>query len=410
MENTVMLYVLQFTNMFVGLVTVPLQTRVLGPGVYGKLSVAVSMMMYVQLLMDFGFIMSAVAKISAHRDEPQVLSKVLSCVTWAKLFFFSVSLIVVCVFILPGLESSNIRLMYFFCLLNVATNSFLPDYMYRGLERMSVITMRTVMIKVFFAVMLFLFLRRPDQSWMIPGFTTIGNLGAAVFVYWHLIKKVGVHFCKVTPYEVFCEVKGSFWFFVSKISATVYSSANTLILGYMDPSGILAGIYSTPSDKIITPARNMIGPISDSLYPHMIKHKNYRLVKKLLCFMMPVILLGCAVVFIFAEPICTVFFGAEYAQSAAALRALLPVVVFTLPNYVLGFPTLGAMGLAKYANFSTLFCMLVHLVNLAIAYFTGNLNTVTLCLLTSLAELLVLLFRVTVIFLHRDRLRAEDGK
>ena len=76
-ENAVMLYILQFSNMFLGLVTVPYQTRIMGAEIFGKLNVAAAIMMYFQLLMDFGFILSAVAKISRHRDDPQVLSKVL---------------------------------------------------------------------------------------------------------------------------------------------------------------------------------------------------------------------------------------------------------------------------------------------------------------------------------------------
>lgn len=406
-ENTIMLYILQFANMFVGLITVPYQTRILGKEIYGKLGVANSIMMYFQLLMDFGFILSAVAKISKHRDEPQIVSKVFSCVTCAKLLFFGVSLTVVGAFILPGLPDNLMRLMYFFCLLNVATNSLLPDYMYRGLEKMSVITVRTVMIKIFFAIMIFLFLKDREQYYMVPMFLAIGNLGAIVFVYWHLFRKVGVRFCRVTVMDVFLEIRDSFWFFISKIASTVYSSANTILLGYMDPTGALAGIYSAPADKIITPARNMLAPLSDSLYPHMIKHKNFKLIRKALLLLMPVILLGCGVVFIFAEPICTVFFGQEFRDSAWALRALLPVVVFTLPNYILGFPTLGAMGLAKYANLSTVFCTVIHLINLSIAYFTGCLNMLTLCLLTSLTEFLVLAFRVIVIFRHRRLLRPD---
>lgn len=111
----------------------------------------------------------------------------------------------------------------------------------------------------------------------------------------------------------------------------------------------------------------------------------------------------------FAEPICIGFFGDDFGASILPLRALLPVVLFTLPNYVLGFPTLGAMGLAKYANLSTVFGTVIHLINLGIAFFTGHLDVLTLCLLTSLTEFLILLFRVVVIFLNRNRLRPEEA-
>lgn len=406
-ENAVMLYILYFSNMFLGLVTVPYQTRVLGAELFGKLNVAAAIMMYFQLLMDFGFMLSVVAKISRHRDDPKMLNKILSCVTWAKAFFFLLSLIVVELFISPGLEDDSLRLMYFFYLLATGTNSFLPDYMYKGLERMSIITVRTVLIKLFFTAMIFLFLHTKEQYYLVPLFTAIGNSGAIVAVYWHLIKKMGIRFCRVKVRDVFLEIKESFWFFVSRIATTVYTSTNTIILGNIDPSGAVAGTYSAAADKIITPVRNVMNPISDSLYPHMIKHKNFKLIKKTLLLFMPLIALGCGVLFVFAEPICLTFFGEDFGASIMPLRALLPVVFFTLPNYVLGFPTLGAMGLAKYANISTMFGTVIHLVNLGIAFFTGHLDVLTLCLLTSLTEFLILVFRIVVIFLNRDRLRPD---
>lgn len=409
-ENTVMLYILQFSNMFLGLVTVPYQTRILGRELFGQLGIAQSVMMYFQLLMDFGFILSATAKISRHRDDPQYLSRVLTCVTWAKLLFFTISAVVVELFISPGLEDNTMRLMYLFFLIATALNSFLPDYMYRGLERMSIITVRAVMIKLFFTVMIFLFLKTKEQYYMVPLFTAIGNLGAIVAVYWHLIRKMHIRFCRVGFREIFTEIRQSFGFFISRIASTVYSSTNTIILGYLDPSGATAGVYSAAADKIINPAKNVISPISDSLYPHMMKNRNFKLIKKTLLIFMPIITLGCAVVFVFAEPICTAFFGPDFAQSVTPLRALLPVVVFTLPNYILGFPTLGAMGLAKYANISTVFCTVIHLINLAIAFATGHLDILTLCILTSFTEFLVLMFRVVVIFINRKKLRPEENE
>ena len=45
----------------------------------------------------------------------------------------------------------------------------------------------------------------------------------------------------------------------------------------------------------------------------------------------------------------------------AALRLLIPVAVFCFPNYVLGYPTMGAMGLAKFANISVVFGTFVYL-------------------------------------------------
>ena len=80
-ENTIMLYILQFSNMFLGIISRGIQTRVLDDkSVYGTLVVAQSVMTYFQLFLDFGFILSAKAKISKHRNDRDFLYKILTCV------------------------------------------------------------------------------------------------------------------------------------------------------------------------------------------------------------------------------------------------------------------------------------------------------------------------------------------
>lgn len=122
-----------------------------------------------------------------------------------------------------------------------------------------------------------------------------------------------------------------------------------------------------------------MSPIADSLYPHMMKHKNFSLIKKAMLIVYPVILLGCAVVFLFAEPLLVFWLGAEGSQVVLPLRLLIPVAVFSFPNYVLGYPTLGAMGLAKYANIAVVFGTAVYLLGALLLWFTVGINLVTLC-------------------------------
>ena len=87
---------------------------------------------------------------------------------------------------------------------------------------------------------------------------------------------------------------------------------------------------------------------------------------------------------------------------------MLPVGVVTLPNYILGFPTLGAMGLSKYANYSVVFGSVLHVCNLLILFLTGNVNMVTLAILVSVAESAILIFRIVVIVCNRHLMRPVE--
>ena len=399
LENTVMLYILQFSNMALGLLTQGYQMRVLGLDRIGVLGAAQYATNFFQILIDFGFIYSATAKISRNREDRTLLSKILTCVILAKVMFMALSFLILFLFIAPSLADLSQVLVYAFYLVSVCTYALLPDFMYRGLEQMTTITIRAVAIKFFATMMIFIFVHQPEDYYMVPLFTAIGNIGAIVFVYWHLFCKVGIRFCRVSWQEVWTELKESSQFFLSKVASSINSNLNGILLSAM-AGPAATGLYAN-ADKVIGAAKSGMSPIADSLYPHMMKHRNFSLIKKAMLLVYPIILIGCAIVFIFAEPLLVLWLGKEGTQVVLPLRLLIPVAVFAFPNYVLGYPTLGAMGLAKYANISVVFGTVVYLLGALIIWGVWSINLVTLCVLTTITEGSILAFRVTVIVKNR---------
>ena len=116
---------------------------------------------------------------------------------------------------------------------------------------------------------------------------------------------------------------------------------------------------------------------------------------------MPIIIAGCIVVGIFSEFICGLIFGEEFVGTAPVLVAMLPAIVAILPSYILGFPTLGAMGLSKYANTSIIVGTITHIVGLTVLALSGNLSAVTLAAMTSVSEWSILIFRAIMVFKNR---------
>ncbi len=406
LKNTIMLYIMQFSTYLLSFIVVPYETRVLGPTYFGKLGVATAIMVYFQLVIDFGFLLSATEDVSRHREDKGYVAKVLTAVSIDKLFLTAGSVVVLLVLcqVLPSWQED--RAFYLLFLIATAVNSMIPDYLYRGLEQMTAITVRTVAIKAFFTVMIVLLLKRPDQYCIIPILNIIGNTAALLGVYLHLDRQMDIRFVPCRPRDVWDSFRRSSTFFYSRIATSVYTASNTVILSVIS-AGSSIGYYSL-ADKLVTTAKSGLSPISDSLYPYMTKNRDFKLVWRILKIIMPVIVGGCAVVFIFARPLCQIVFGAEYGDAAPVLRAMLPVVVVILPSYILGFPTLSAMGLSKYANYSVVFGSALHVFNLLVLYFTGHMNMVTLGALVSVAEIAILLFRVTVIWKNRALLRVKQ--
>ena len=66
------------------------------------------------------------------------------------------------------------------------------------------------------------------------------------------------------------------------------------------------------------------------------------------------------------------------------------------------------MGLAKYANISNVFGAVIQIIELVLLFFIGELDALTICLATCITEIATLIFRATVVWIHRDRLKVEE--
>lgn len=406
-QNTVMLYVLTFSSYFFNFVTIPYQTRVLGPELFGKIGMALAISTYFKLLFDFGFILSATEEISKNRDNHKRISRIITAVSILKLFLIAIGLVAFFIIVLAVPELSEYRLLYLLYFVYVAIDSLQPDYLYRGIEEMKVITIRNVVIKAIFTVLVFVFLKERSQYLLIPIFYIAGSVVALIAVYYHTFKKLGYKICRVTKKDVKDMFDNSKIFFLSRIASTLYGATNTFILGLIYPSGNTLGYYSS-SEKVLQAGRSMMSPISDSVYPYMVKRKDFRMIKKILTMLMPFITIACVIGFILSDKLCIMLFGAEYSGSSAVLRLMIPILWLTLPSYILGFPTMTPLGLKKEANYTVIIGSVFHIIGIGILLLFGALNLYSICALTIITELSVLVFRIIFIVKARRLLNTKS--
>ena len=394
--NTIMLYILTFSNYLFSFMTVPYQTRVLGPEIYGVLGFAFATMVYFQLVMDFGFTLSGTAEIARIKEDKEEICRACEAVIAGKFILFAA-----CAFVLFFLcnlvpQFSANKKVFWICLAYSFMNTLIPDFLYRGMEDMKAITYRTIFIKFIFTMGVFLFVKSPSDYMWVPYLYLLGSFIAVIVAYIDVQKRFALRFVKLNCNDVILRLKESFPFFVSRIASTVYGATNTVLLGLKYSGQNILGFY-TSADKIVSLAKTGSSPIADSLYPYMIANKDFKLVKKILSFLMPVIIFGATILFIFAPQICTFVFGAEYKDAAIPLRGLIPVMILVLPNYIMGFPMMTPLGIAKYANLSVIAGAAVQLVLLAFLWVFNIFSILHICIATSITESIVFLIRLILV-------------
>lgn len=272
--NTIYLYALTASNYLFGLATIPYLTRILGPEIYGNLGFAMALGVYFNLIIDFGFLLSGTKRATIYSNNYIELSKIFTGISLIKGTFTLILLLLLTVLSYCVEEfKDNYILLFLFLLVSFFT-SLLPDYIYRGLEDMKMVTLRGVITRGVFTILIFVFLKTPEQIYYVPLFQLIGALIVLIWVLFDISKRYNITLRKIDKNYIYSLLKESLPYFISRIASSIYNVTNTIILGLFYPNNVIVGYY-TSAEKFKTLASMGCSPVADSFYPYMIRTKNY---------------------------------------------------------------------------------------------------------------------------------------
>ena len=107
-KNTVMLMIFNISKILFPFITLPYLTRILSTDTYGSVTYVKTVMTYMQILVDFGFILSATKDIVKSREDKQKMGYVIGDTLIARIILGIVGLFIVVVlsFTLPILREN----------------------------------------------------------------------------------------------------------------------------------------------------------------------------------------------------------------------------------------------------------------------------------------------------------------
>ena len=403
-SNMGWLYIMQITMYIFPLITFPYMTHVLEPELFGVYTYVIAIMTYFQIFWDFGFTLSATRSCAENSEDKQRLSEIVSAVLVLKggLFILGIGALPFISFLSELLSDHKLFLygMYFAFGINV----FLPDYLFRGVEQMKIFVLRNLLTKGLFTILLLVFVKSSVAFYRLPLIFFIPNLISVIWSFKIMNMNLNVHFCWPSKKDILGEFKTSLGYFVSRVSTTASDSLNTILLGgYFNASTI--GIYGV-SNSLKNVFCNACSPLADALFPYTVKNKNFKLIRKILIYLMPVALAICIALYIYAETLISILCGSQYIGAVFYFRMFLYIVFITLPIYVLGYPALCAMDRATEANLSVIYAGIFQIIGLLCLMLFHLFTIYNMILLTMGSNTITLLFRVyfckEILFGHRS--------
>lgn len=397
--NTIMLYLMSVAKLIFPLLTLPYLTRVLSTDTYGFVSYVKSCMTYIQLIIDFGFILSSVKDIVNANGDKEKIGQIIGKTYISKAILALVSAVVL---IVMCLTINVLQLNLVFVLLSfvsVATTLFLADFFFRGIEKMQYITIAFLISKGFSVLFTFVFVRGDESVLWIPVLDIISNMISNV-ISMAIIKKMGIPIRLAKLRECFEMMKDSFVYFISSIATTAFSALNTILIGlYLSDLTQIA--YWSLCLNIISAIQGLYSPICNSVYPHMIKEKSLRFIHKTLLLIMPVVACGCVLCFVLAKTALFIVGGEEYVEAYSLFRWMIPILFFSFPAQLYGWPTLGAIGKTKETTTSTVVAAAAQIIGLIALGTTNRFTVVNLAILRFSTEALMMGLRMAMTYSNK---------
>lgn len=390
-KNIIMLYGLNVAQLVLPLLTLPYLTRVLSVSGYGVVNYVRAVMGYITLIIEFGFILSGTKEIVDAKDDKEKIGKIIGKITQGKLILSIISFLAFIVMIrfIPILRRYVIFSILSF--IPAFLSIFLFDYLFRGLEKMQVLTIRYLITKGISTVLTFLLIKNDNDIVLIPLLDTLGTIIAIAWIIYEMKDfKISIKFVPIK--EVLENLKLSFTYFLSSIATTAFGALNTICVGiYLSSSDVA---YWGVVMSIVGAVQSMYAPISDGIYPNMIKTKDLTLFIKVILFFVPFLALGSLILYFSSDLIISIIGGAKYIYAAKYLKDCILLLVISFFSVLFGWPLLGAIGKVRETTFTTVLTSILQALGIVLLVICHSFTIELLILLRTITELFMALLRL----------------
>lgn len=393
LSNFFSLSVLRVFTYILPLLTLPYLVRVLGVEKFGLVMFAQSFIMFFNILVDYGFNLSATREVSIYREDQNKLTEIYSSVITIKFILVGLSFIILSIIVFSFKKFSNDWELYCLTFLLVIGQALFPIWYFQGLEKMKYVTIVNITSRALFTVAIFIFIHKETDYIFVPLLNGLGFIGGGLYSLW-IIK---THFHQKFVLQKFQTLinyfKESSQFFLSRVSVSIYTLANTFVLGLFT-NNTLVGYYSV-AEKLYMAMQSLYAPVVQTLYPYVAKERDIKLFKKIFYSAIFLNIISVIFLYFFGKYIFALLFTQKIAEESIKVFNIFLVANFiVVPSILIGYPFLGALGFAKYANMSVIYASIVHFIGLTILIISHNINIYNVAIMVIITQCIDFMYRL----------------
>ena len=317
----------------------------IGLELYGVIVFAQSIIIYISLVINFGFNMSSAKEVAIHKEDKDKLSRIVST-TYISKFILWVICGVGYLIVITTFDFFRVYYwVYFLSYLLTFNELLLPTWFFQGIEKMKYITIVNVSSRLVFVAAIFLFVKEKSDYLCVPLLNGIGAIVAGLLALYIVFKKEGIQFRLSSIYGIRDDYKRSFPLFVSSLSTQIYVNVNKLVVGSCLGMSEVA-IYDI-GEKVQHLMKLPIGMVAQATFPKISREKNIRFLNRLMFMVAGIVTVGYIIMFIFSKWIVYLFTGEYISEAVTVMRILGVSAILVVFNSFMGGNRLVPFGYSK---------------------------------------------------------------
>jgi len=393
--NFIMNSILTASAMIFPIITYPYVSRILQPEGIGTVSFANSVITYFSMFAQLGIPMYGIRACAKVRDDKEKLTRtvqeimminMITCLIVYIAFFGSL-------YFVPQFRQE--KTLYLIMGSLILFNTIGVEWLYKGLEQYSYITVRSIVFK-FIALLAMFLLVHEKEDYVIYGGITIFAAAGSNFLNFINLRKY-IYLRPMGEYNFRQHIKPISVFFAMSIATTIYTNMDNVMLGFI--KGTTENGYYDAAVKIKNILVSFVSSLGTVLLPRVSyyietgeKEEFSRITKKALNFVFLLSVPLCVYFIIFARPSIYLLSGTMFENSILPMRLIMPTLVFIGLTNIIGLQILVPLGKENQVLYSEIAGAVVNIiVNM---FLIPRMGAAGAAIGTVLAEIMVFIVQV----------------
>jgi PST family polysaccharide transporter len=337
-------------NYVLPLVTIPYITRIVGPSNYGKIEWITTVMLYFIVVVDYSFDSTAARRLAALRvDDHRRISRLFSAVMGAKAVLLGAVTLIFGLLIafFDSFQSMALWLTMAFPI--VLGWVLFPQFLFVGLQKLGISAVANLLIKVLAAASFFIFLKSPDQFYLVPAINGIAQLLSGIVLFFFSFQLIrGLQFRWPPRRSVVMMIREGGFIFLSNLFNRIQAMNVILIGGFMLISIELG--YLAAAFKLILVAQSFLFfPLYGALFPYLSAKvskdpSDYLFhLKRIRNLLLLASVVSALVLYFASDLLVNIIFGSDYGQSVTLLQILAPSLIASAVLHIYHFQGLQVL-------------------------------------------------------------------